>query len=236
MGRVRETKYVFPEGAAGTIEAWLRSRLLPDRNFPVGRIVTVYFDTPSLDFYYEKRNGDYTKTKVRLRWYDTEGGEAEGAAPSPGETPCFLEVKGKRGSLREKGRIPLRLPAGALRDDPLHRREVAGLPALLPGLSFRPPGPLVPIVEIRYDRRRFVDPASMTRIALDTGIRCTRAHGQYIPGIPPVRLPFGVLELKGSRKEGPRALGDLGLRLRRESVSKYGRCLDALTQPLAIRT
>ncbi|MFH1277785.1 MAG: polyphosphate polymerase domain-containing protein [Candidatus Eisenbacteria bacterium] len=239
VSRILETKYVFMEAERDGLIAWLGSRLLPDRRFPFGRIVTLYYDTPSLDFYYQKRNGDYIKAKVRLRWYDAadpgdEGGT--GPASAPVEIPCFFEVKGKCGALREKERLALRLPDEALRTDPLHHPAVAGLTARLPELSFRAPGPLVPVVEIRYDRRRFVDPASGTRVALDTAIRCTRANGQLIPGIPPVRLGVGVLELKGNRWDAPRALGGLGLRLTRESFSKYGRCCDALTQPLAMRT
>jgi hypothetical protein len=233
-----ETKYVFVEAERDLLLAWLRSRLHPDRQYPFGRIVTIYYDTPSLDLYYQKRNGDYLKTKVRLRWYDTAdvSRDADRASgPFPSDLPCFLEVKEKVGSVRGKRRLSLRLPAEALRGDAIRSPAVLHAPRRLAELSFRPPGLLVPILEVRYDRFRFVDPESGTRVALDSGIRCTRANGQYIGGAPPVDVRVGVLELKGHAGEAPPALTHLGLRVVKESFSKYARCCDALTQPLSMR-
>ena len=56
----------------------------------------------ALALYAEKRNGDYFKRKVRLRWYDDP-------RAVKGDTPmaAFFEIKRKYGALRRKERIEI---------------------------------------------------------------------------------------------------------------------------------
>lgn len=236
----REQKYVFPEGERDALLAWLRHRFRPDAAFPVNRVVTLYYDTPSFEFYRQKRNSEYLKAKVRLRWYENGDGtgageEAAAGAGQPGERRCFLEVKQRCGSLRRKGRLSVALAADELDGDPFGGAALRRLARRVPELGFHSPGTLVPLLEIRYRRHRFVDAASGTRLALDAAIRCSRANNRLLPFPTPARLSAGVLELKGAFADEPRALGLLGHRLVRSSFSKYGSCFDALTQPLGVR-
>ena len=64
-----EIKFVGPARAAPFAAASLEAVCAPDDEFPGNIVHSVYFDTPDLASYAEKANGDYLKTKLRLRWY-----------------------------------------------------------------------------------------------------------------------------------------------------------------------
>jgi SPX domain protein involved in polyphosphate accumulation len=89
-GRSHEAKFTLYGSAVPNVMALMQERLSEDDAFPTARISSLYYDTPDLRFVSDKRNSDYLKQKVRLRWYDN---------PSTGVTDpdAFFEVKNKNG-------------------------------------------------------------------------------------------------------------------------------------------
>ena len=219
-----ELKFVGEPWRTGSALRWLRLVCLPDPSFPESTVFTVYYDTPTLDCLLEKRNSDYLKTKIRLRWYRV-GDRATDSA--------FLEVKSRYGSRREKLRVTLPFRSAwqtrGFLDTP-SLRDVPGLlrPEGLAGLDdYRP------VLQVRYRRHRFIEPQSGLRISLDSDIRApavSRAGG-LIPN--PLPLPTAVFELKGRRDHFPERLQVLTrLGFRKASFSKYAACYDHALAPL----
>lgn len=69
MSPEHELKFVFRNGFAREIVSWLEGRCLPDPEYPKGRVNSIYYDLRDHRLLDEKRNSDFLKTKVRLRWY-----------------------------------------------------------------------------------------------------------------------------------------------------------------------
>ncbi|MDX1998988.1 MAG: polyphosphate polymerase domain-containing protein [Thermoanaerobaculia bacterium] len=210
-----EQKWLYPVHLATAVQAFLAGVLRPDPVHPVGRVTSVYFDTPGLDSLAEKQASDYLKTKIRVRWYDGAG-------------TAFWEIKRRIGSRREKLRGDLALPAATAAGLDLDDPRWLAVPAELRQLGLPLVPDLRPSIEIRYRRRRFVDPATGARVALDDGILRgrTAARLSWLSG---EALPWAVVEVKHPRAElgGPLyALAALGGR--RVSFSKYGAVCAAL--------
>jgi len=83
-----ERKYAFPSHGAQAILGWLEHSCIADPLYPGGTVSTIYYDTPGLTAYREKRDGDSLKCKLRLRWYT-----APGPAHAEGTVSCYLEAK-----------------------------------------------------------------------------------------------------------------------------------------------
>jgi hypothetical protein len=208
-----EIKLELNGARANAVAAFLAAQCRSDRDYPGGIVSTIYYDTPSLALLGEKINSDFLKTKVRLRWYD---------APATG--PLFLEVKQKVGQRRFKRRLVVDDRAAALASTPLESTAFsAPLDQLRTQLALPPR--LAPLLQLSYRRRRFVDPGSGTRIALDTDIRVARINRQLLSRFDPSPLRAAVLEAKGSRATTPSFLAPLlGFGCRRAAFSKYLRC------------
>lgn len=217
-----ETKYVFDVGATATVLGLLRRICAPDPQFPRGTVSSIYYDTRSWRFLGEKVNSDYSKTKVRLRWYSDMNGHSEYS---------FAEAKLKTGTHRRKIRVKTDLGGDRLLrmgfSDPRLRR----VPELLRAHGLVVGDPLFPAFVITYRRERFVEPITGARICLDYDIRAPRANPLVVPKWRPVRLANGVFEMKGSVQELPASLRRLaGLGCRRFSFSKYGRCYEEMVR------
>ncbi|MCP4609827.1 MAG: VTC domain-containing protein [Planctomycetes bacterium] len=226
-----EQKYVFVNQEKDMILEWLEYCYIRDPDFPFGPISSVYYDTPGLYFYQEKRNSDYLKTKIRLRWYANLE-----ASDSDFPVKCYLETKQKYGALRRKERVELTISSRRLSTHDLFSdEEILNLSSRVYELRIFPPGMLVPILLIQYNRYRFVDPRSGSRIALDTDICSTCANPQYIAGFPPITLGMGVLEIKGKHRKMLNALHPISDHLTKEAFSKYARCCEHLMQPFGQR-
>ena len=225
-----EQKYVFIGQRKDMILDWIEHACAHDRQYYRGTISSIYFDTPGLDHYQEKRNSDYVKSKIRLRWY-----EDVDHIDQTRDVPCFIEMKRKHGVSRQKERCQISIAADRLREDPFDDPQILGVPGRVLELDYIPPGILVPMLLIQYDRHRYVDPESGSRIAVDTNIRCAKSNPVYVPGLPPVHLGAGVLEVKGPGRELPRVLGPIAAQLTREAFSKYARCYEHLMLPLGRR-
>ena len=217
-----EQKFLFQAVAKPALLDWLEFRLVRDPAHYHGPIVSLYYDTPALRFYNEVRNGDYLKTKVRLRWYQAV------FPPEQGLADCFLEIKQKFGVRRYKRRQPVTLETGCLSGDLFSHPAILAMPELMPRLILLARGLLVPLLVVEYERFRFIDPRTGSRIALDNRITCSRANSAYLSGTAPVTLPVGVVEVKGSRDTLPECLRPIERHLRKRSFSKYARCCELL--------
>jgi len=224
-----EQKFIFCGTDKNILLDWLEVYALRDPQFYRSPVLSLYYDTPALDFYHEARNGDYLKTKVRLRWYQDEFVSADQPID------CFFEIKRKCGALRHKQRRSLTLTAAQLSGDLFSAAPVADLPSALGGLGGLNRGILVPILVVDYQRCRFIDAASGARIALDTAIGCRRVNADYLCGAPPIESTFGVLEIKARAAELPALFWPLRRHLRRQSFSKYALCCQRLLDPLGRR-
>lgn len=224
-----EQKFTYRWTDKDILRDWLEFHCLRDAAFYRGPIISLYYDTPSLDFYREARNGDYLKTKVRLRWY-------QNVFTSSGQmVDCFFEIKRKRGALRHKQRQAVTLPAGCLTGDLFSAAQVADLPHDMGGFGCFNRGILVPLLVVEYQRCRYVDAHSGARIALDFAIGCGRANDSYISGAVPIESAFGVLEIKSKGAELPEFLRPMRGYLNRQSFSKYALCCQRLLDPLSWR-
>ena len=135
-----------------------------DPEFPGGIINTIYYDSPRLGHLAEKANSDFLKSKFRVRWY----GHRDEVAKRPKE--YFIEIKSRTGSLRSKRRIRIDNPQRHIGEFSMEHPYLRKVSQLLKEQGFFSKGHLMPVIMIRYNRRRFVDPSSGTRISLDSDI------------------------------------------------------------------
>jgi hypothetical protein len=230
LPEVVEQKFAFPIHCRDELLAWATYVLEPDPGHPGGVVHSLYYDTPDLELYLQKRNSEYLKFKVRLRWY----GEA-GAMPPDQRIPCFLEVKRKIGAARRKRRTTADLPAAVLAGSPFDSSEVAALAGVALENGFPGQRTLVPMALIRYRRLRFVDPSTGARVAIDWEIGCRAVNPAFLPAEAPVVLGTGVLEVKGTARHLPPSLEPIAFLLTKSSFSKYAQCLEHLLHPAGVR-
>ena len=213
-----ESKFVAERWRAEPARRWLEVICRPDPTFPVGTVSTIYYDTPGLDCLQEKQNSDYLKTKVRLRWYQLEGRVSDSA---------FLEVKTRLGTRREKFRLPVphqeAWPTHGSLDGPMLR----GIPQHLRAAGIAVSDSYRPVLLVRYQRHRFIEPLTGLRASLDTNV-CAPAVSRATRLVPcPLPLPHCVFEFKGSQDHLPETLRPLTtIGFRKSSFSKYGACYD----------
>lgn len=217
-----EIKYVLPLHQVGQVAAILGRLCVPDPEYPIGVVASLYFDTPQLHLLREKMNSDYFKTKVRVRWYEDPANRRPiGAA--------YVESKRRVGTRRFKVRSPSGRTAAWLATQPLTSLELQRFPDQLRAEGAPLPAPLLPLLEVRYHRRRYVEPFSGARIALDADISTGRCNPSLATRRSPQTSGRAVLEVKGFDSSLPptlRSLGSLGCR--RSSFSKYAVCCQAL--------
>jgi SPX domain protein involved in polyphosphate accumulation len=129
----------------------------------------IYFDTPTLDYYYSNLEGDSERMKVRIRWY----GDLEGKIAAPA-----LELKSKRGNVGSKASY--RLAEFEMGPD-LDRRAALALfeRSSLPKRLADTLHGVEPILVNRYRRRYFQSVDKRFRITLDADmeVRPVRAAG-----------------------------------------------------------
>jgi SPX domain protein involved in polyphosphate accumulation len=166
-----EMKFVIDAPKRAALMAKLDPHLRPDANadetayYP---IVSLYYDNPERDCYWEKIRGLRSRRKLRVRVY----GSLDGGLPPT----SFIEVKHKQEGRGVKRRVQMTYTE-ALRvgqghwPEGVHLREtdkrtIEEIHDLLNRRNFRP------VMVMRYDRRAYaaVDPASDLRITYDTGI------------------------------------------------------------------
>jgi SPX domain protein involved in polyphosphate accumulation len=236
-----ELKYIVRIDEVERIIEDLRSMTEPDAHGGLEgyRVVSLYYDSPGLDFFWDKIEGIKFRRKVRLRIYPGEDIEAveEG----------MVEIKQRINRTVQKRRLKLpleeaeQLCAGSLeRDDldPLDRQVASEVQYIVQAMH------LMPTCITAYRRRAFVGGLydAGLRITFDVDVGC-RVHGLKVNHntenhlfLPP---DWSIMEVKANEAVPDwvtSLLARHGCQLRR--VSKYcaglalGRGLNVM--PLAI--
>lgn len=211
----QELKFYVPGALTWSLLSWLEKTLLPHPVYPSATIHSVYFDTATGRSFQEKAESYFHKTKYRLRWYCDGHGR-------PLDEPAFAEVKEKNGSARRKLRIAIPLSGSVVAKLSLDSVELEELfHRHLPRAS-APAEKLIPMLDLRYERTRYVHPLFGDTFCLDKNIRCQRTHPGHLRPPSGKPLDFSVFEQKGASTDllPPfRALPRF--HLRKASVSKY---------------
>jgi hypothetical protein len=219
-----ESKFVGTADQQEFVIAWLRHVCIPDPEHPDAVVSSLYYDTPRLDAYHEKVDGDFLKTKCRLRWYDPD------VAADPALRTAFLEIKHKIGQGRRKSRNQVTVDRDWLDSAGLdHPRFLEILAGNAFSLGEWLPSGLVPAAVVRYRRRRFICPFTLSRICLDSGIGLGRINERLLPRLGPAELGAIVLEVKDGGSARIPWLAQLhAAGIRQRSFSKYGACIARL--------
>ncbi|MEM1214724.1 MAG: polyphosphate polymerase domain-containing protein [Bacteroidota bacterium] len=170
--------------------------------YPQRQINNIYFDSPTLDEYYQNVGGVPQRRKHRLRWYGTQ----HKLLPSP-----TFEVKIKDGELGRK-------ESQRLADTPW-----AGLRTAFQQLPHLQYLPLRPLLVNSYDRQYFGTGDQRFRITLDYNLRFGAFAWQHAPPADQLYTDEAViLELKYEAEDDERARSILKhLPFRQTKNSKY---------------
>lgn len=224
-GLETELKYVLPAVRTPTVISLLERYCRPDPDFPHGVVSSIYYDTRDWDLAGEKFNSDYLKTKVRVRWYE----ETDLAGKNGDQS--FLEMKCRIGCTRNKKRVATQYSGRDLAAMDLADRRLLQIPVALLSTGTQIRKPVFPAFIVRYERRRYIDRSTQTRVAIDYSITAPKVNRQMIRVHTPCAVRWSVLEVKGTGHDLPRGLRDvLKLGLRREAFSKYLECYRRLTR------
>jgi len=241
--RVEQKFFILPQRESAAF-ALLRRTCRADREYPVGQVNSLYFDTPDLDQHQRSDSGELAKDKVRIRWYGEEydphltslmEGRIMPDAVAGHDVPdgfvrVWLELKSRRGFASTKQRLILEVPGFRLAFAALPTGIIPPmvLARAMAGFGFFTYAPLRPVVAISYWRYRFVEPETGFRISIDSRIRSSLVMPGIGRGERGLELPGAVVEVKGPRFDVPRSLreiAEIGSSWTR--YSKYSSSLDA---------
>jgi hypothetical protein len=224
-----ERKFTILPANIGLAYTLLRQVCRPDREYPEDRVCSLYFDTADLDQYERSAAGDHRKDKVRIRWY------GESHNHQIGEVSVYLELKTRLGFASSKQRRKLTVPAQLLQPVNLSRgiTDRTTLLQTLADFGHFPEKPLEPVILISYRRCRFNEMQTGVRVSFDHDIRALMVSPKLGRREREIRLPNGVIEVKGPSLELPATLRYMRLMdVDWSRFSKYGSCLDAFfTEP-----
>ena len=213
-----ELKFVVPNHLVQGIIKFTEALCKPDGEHPVAIISSIYFDTNELDAVNEKLNSDFYKTKYRLRWYQNSrtGKFSENA---------YMEFKRRLGSKRIKRRAIIDISPADINNLKLQSPLFQDMVHHLHNKGVIPTNVLSPSLLIRYNRRRYVDPVSGSRIAIDSDIHVPRCNPNLLPSSGNGAIQNAVLEIKSENAEFPNSMLPLfSMGLRKSSFSKYLCC------------
>ncbi len=217
-----ELKFGMEHRSVVALRRWLGAMCLPDPRFPIGTVCSIYYDTPGFHHLRENFNGDYLKSKVRLRWYLDHVGRSGRS---------FLEAKFRHGGRRDKIRLEVPYEGAWLAGIPLHTAALRSIPLRLRAKGVPTSAALRPVILVRYVRDRFVEPLTGVRISLDSEISAPAVNRDVIPTPNPQPLPTVIVEVKGAVNGLPEVLQPLlCLGARRRSFSKYAACYEHTVQ------
>lgn len=220
-----ELKYVAPLHRAKLALRILDKICSLDDKHPIGIVSSIYYDTVNWDLLREKRDSDYLKAKIRLRWYETSEGISSGIGRS------YAEAKYRIGSRRLKFRIPTDIHGDFLSRTTLTAPELRNVPDQLSARGAPIKHRICPAFVVRYHRCRYVDRLTGARISLDYKIGAPKTNPMMIAAPHPCNLPVTVLEVKGTDGVFPNSLRSLlKLGFRKEAFSKYYECYGQLSK------
>lgn len=196
----------------------------PDPKFPIGVVCSIYYDSRNWDLLQEKRNSDYFKTKIRLRWYESLQQTDSQADPS------FIEAKYRVGSKRTKIRVISGIAGQHLTNICLDDPKLLAIPRLLAAEGAPVRNDLLPTFVVRYLRRRYIERSTKARISLDHQITSPKVNPSMLATSYPCHLNKCVLEVKKTDGIFPIGLQSLlKLGFRKTAFSKYYECYARLT-------
>lgn len=218
-----ERKFFIPQEKIAWAASLLRHGCPPDRQYPKGYIHSLYYDTEDLDDYEDSQQGCRHRKKIRIRWY-------EPLSDHGGRTAVFVELKTKNGFAGFKQRQIFFEPSHTLQND-AWRKGILPYPVLLTTLArfgVFPSRRLIPVIQISYQRLRFIDLPTGARVSLDWRIESTPANTNWTACRETLRMEGAVVEVKGSSihlSEPLRLLQSLETDWTR--YSKYACCVEA---------
>ncbi len=135
-------------------------------------VISVYYDTPTLDFFWEKIDGEDPRVKVRLRTYKHHD-------PEKKKQDVFLEIKEKKDKTIFKKRVPVdEKDVGEFLKYPfwsekfINKQDVLTREATEELLFLKSTRQLKPTVVISYTREPFVSTDNLNvRITFDSDVR-----------------------------------------------------------------
>lgn len=218
-----ERKFFVPPEKTACARTLLSHLCLRDRQYPRGRINSLYFDTTDLDNFQKSDDGSYEREKIRIRWYDSPGSQQ-------GMVAVYLELKSRIGFASVKKRRRILVPAerlNAIRG----RNTIVSSDVILRTLSefgYFSSDLLMPVIVITYERFRFSEILTSTRLSFDWRI-CSRLTASHLGhGESSLMLDGGVIEIKGPSMEVPESLRPLiSLGVDWTRFSKYAYCLES---------
>jgi hypothetical protein len=218
-----ERKFFILPRNIGFAYTLLRQVCRPDREYPQDQVSSLYFDTLDLDQYVASASGDFKKDKIRIRWYGDINDHQ-------GDVPVFIELKSRQGFASSKQRQRLMVSAQHLKFARLGAGVVDKtlLINTIAKFGHFPETPLRPIIMITYQRYRFNEISTGTRVSFDYDIRSSMVAPELGYGERELRLKGGVIEVKGPTLELPVTLRRIRLLDTDWSrFSKYSYCIDS---------
>lgn len=230
-----EMKFVINADVRAALMEKLEPQLVADANadetayYP---IVSLYYDSPDRDCYWEKVQSVQNRRKFRVRVY----GSMDGKLPPT----VFIEVKHKQDGRGVKRRVKMplesamRVGRGEWPDIKLSDVDRRTIHEIIDDLVVR--RQFKPVMAMRYDRRAYAskDPTSDLRITYDTGIAYRLDNLNPVPDDQDFRpenylypADISVLEVKITGTIPywlSRLLAETGCRL--QSHSKYCNALE----------
>ncbi len=211
--------------------AILKQTCLPDSENSDEWINSLYFDSDDLEQHEKSSSGDSRKDKVRIRWYYKLGDYQY-------SVPVYIEHKTREGFVGTKQRKKVVVPLENLEMQNLVKGIVPEFQLIdtLSAFGYFPSSRISPVIVISYYRHHFTDLMSGMRVSLDYNIASTMIDRSFGYGDKDLKLPGGIIEIKGTKMELPETLCRLKLLdIDWTRFSKYSSCLDAhMAEPYSL--
>lgn len=218
-----ERKFFVPPSKIAFARSLLSHICLKDSKYPQGIINSLYFDTPDLEHFQKSDEGDYERNKIRIRWYDSPP-DMEGVAP------VYLELKAKKGFASRKKRRKILVSAEQLKRIQANNTVLNGnvISRTLSEFGYYTDKHLLPVVLITYERFRFTEILTGTRVSFDWKISSSLTAPSLGHNEVCLMLEGGIVEIKGPAMDIPKSLRSLGiLGIDWTRFSKYAGCLES---------
>lgn len=218
-----ERKFFVPPAKMPFARSLLSHICLRDGKYPRGIINSLYFDTPDLDHFQKSDDGNYERNKIRIRWYDNPSDQQA-------DVPVYLELKSKKVFASRKQRKKILVPSERLNRIRANNTIINGnmISATLSAFGYFSDKHLLPVILIAYERFRFTEILTGTRVSFDWRINSSLTVQSLGHRRASLMLEGGIIEIKGPSMEIPKSLHSLSiLGIDWTRFSKYAGCLES---------